>query len=424
MSSLDYSFWLIYQADFVLLLFWIIILEIPRYTISTIVVVFYRQKTKPVAIEHGLTVSVVLSVFNGENSLMACLQSINRQSYKPLEILVVDDGSSDRTRIIAERAKNRGLIDQIIYHGTRCGKSASINQAVRFAKGELVLTLDHDSVLKADAIAQLVNAFDDPKLALASGDLAIHNNKDSIWTSLQAIEYLISIDVGRSFLDLFGAVSCCSGAFSIFRRNIFMAIGGNNTGPGEDFELTLRMRKMGYRVRFVPEAHASVEAPTSFAALIRQRSRWDRDTLNTRVNQYRNLDIFRPKEFLSDSFHIIDFMIFEFFPTMVFPIYLAYIFYTLGSLALPYLTAIYLLTFGFYFISLAVAAIGRTHTLSLFDILMTPMFPLYQGVIMKCVRFVAFTREILFRDSRRDDYVPPRVRRALYNAGGKEYGSA
>ena len=181
---------------------------------------------------------------------------------------------------------------------------------------------------------------------------------------------------------------------------------------------------MGYRVRFVPEAHASVVAPASFSALVRQRSRWDRDTLNIRFNQYRNLDFFRPKEFFSDSFHIIDFMIFEFIPTMVFPIYLAYIFYALGSLALPYLTAIYLVTFSFYFVSLAVAGITRTHTLSLFDLSMTLVFPLYQGVIMKCVRFFSFMREILFRDSQRDDYVPPRIRHALYDGKGKKYGSA
>ena len=83
-------------------------------------------------------------------------------------------------------------------------------------------------MLARDAIERFTAAFVDEKVAIASGSLTIRNNRESIWTSFQAIEYLISISIGRTFLDLFGAVSCCSGAFSMFRRNIYSAIGGNN----------------------------------------------------------------------------------------------------------------------------------------------------------------------------------------------------
>jgi cellulose synthase/poly-beta-1,6-N-acetylglucosamine synthase-like glycosyltransferase len=204
----------------------------------------------------------------------------------------------------------------------------------------------------------------------------------------------------------------------MFRRNVYMAIGGNNTGPGEDFELTLRVRKLGYKVRFVRDARASVEAPPTFDGLMRQRLRWDRDALNIRINQYQNLDPFRPREFLSDTLQILDFLVFELIPTTVFPFYILYITVMLGPLALPYLAAIYVMVFGIYAVGVAVAVLIAPQQLTLFEVAIMPIFPLYQGVIMKALRFVAFAREVLFRDSRRDDYVPPRVRRALYGKDG------
>lgn len=364
------------------------------------------------------SVSVVLSVFNGMDNLMDCLRSIQRQTCRPLEVILVNDGSLDGTRALAIAARQQGLVDLFIHHGTRCGKSASVNQAVRFARGELVLCLDHDIVLARDAIERFTAAFDDEKVAIASGSLTIRNNRESIWTSFQAIEYLISISIGRTFLDLFGAVSCCSGAFSMFRRNIYSAIGGNNTGPGEDFELTLRIRKLGHKVRFVRGASASLEAAASFEGLVRQRLRWDRDALNIRINQYHNLDLLRPREFLSDTLQILDFIVFELIPTTVFPFYILYIVIVLGPLALSYLSSIYVMILGIYLVGIAISALITPHNLTLFDVAIAPIFPLYQGGIMKMVRFIAFVREVLFRDSRRDDYVPPRIRRALYGSEG------
>lgn len=418
MNSIDRSLWIIYNSDYYLLFFGILFFDVPRYVISAVAMIFAPQRF----IRHDATsrpaITIVFSVYNGAEHILACLQSVRRQTLLPLEVIVVNDGSTDDTRKIVNHALQLGLCDYMFHHGTRCGKSASVNHAVRFAKGDLVLLLDHDTVLENDAIEVLASAFKDETVALASGDLGIHNNHESIWTSLQAIEYLISISVGRGFLDLFGAVSCCSGAFSMFRRNVYMAAGGNNAGPGEDFELTLRMRKLGYKVRFVPDAHARVEAPQSFEGLSRQRLRWDRDTLNIRFNQYKNLILFRPHELLSDSLHITDDLIFEFIPTMIFPFYLLYIFYVLEDLAPAFLFAIYSLSLGLYLVVISISIMFKRNRLSFFDLAVIPIFPFYQGVIMKLVRLIAFYREVLFRDSRHDEYVPPRVRHAIYRSEG------
>jgi cellulose synthase/poly-beta-1,6-N-acetylglucosamine synthase-like glycosyltransferase len=200
-----------------LLLFGVLLFDVPRYIISVLAMAIAPMRKNAGDFASKPSVSVVLSVFNGADGLMEALISLRKQTLAPLEVILVNDGSLDQTRAIAILARQQGLLDQFIHHGTRCGKSASINHAVRFAKGDLVLCIDHDTMLERDAIERLAQPFHDQQVALVGGNLSIRNSRESLWTSLQAVEYLISISVGRTFLDVFGAVSCCSGAFSMFR---------------------------------------------------------------------------------------------------------------------------------------------------------------------------------------------------------------
>lgn len=117
---------------------------------------------------------------------------------------------------------------------------------------------------------------------------------------------------------------------------------------------------------------------------------------------------------MSDTLHVLDFIIFELVPTLVFRFYILYIVLALGELAVPYLTTIYLLVLAIYVFGIALSALRSPQQLGAFELAVMPIFPLYQGVVMKAIRLIAFSREVLFRDSRTDDYVPPRVRRAIY----------
>ena len=217
MDGVTHSLWLIYHSEYLLLLFGVLLFDVPRYIISVLAMAIAPMRKNAGDFASKPSVSVVLSVFNGADGLMEALISLRKQTLAPLEVILVNDGSLDQTRAIAILARQQGLLDQFIHHGTRCGKSASINHAVRFAKGDLVLCIDHDTMLERDAIERLAQPFHDQQVALVGGNLSIRNSRESLWTSLQAVEYLISISVGRTFLDVFGAVSCCSGAFSMFR---------------------------------------------------------------------------------------------------------------------------------------------------------------------------------------------------------------
>ena len=403
-----------------------LIFDVPRYTLSLVSLSLLGLFRKS---QHGArrveaSVSVIIPTFNGGSGLAPTIASLRRQSLPPREIIVVDDGSTDETRAIAERARQNGLVNMVICHGTRCGRSAAINAGARFASGDLLFTVDADTVFESDAIARLAAAFSDPRVAGACGNIAISNESESIWTGLQSVEYLMSISAGKSILDIIGAIACLSGACSMYRREVFARQGGLDVGPGEDLEFSLRLRRLGYLVRFVPDAWAETEGPVAAIGLLRQRARWDRDALRIRFMMYGELSFFHRLERLPDTLQRLDFIVFDLIPTLGFPFYLVYLVALFGAAdAALFLAAIYLLLLWISLFNLALATVLFGRSPSLFSLGASLIFPFYQGVYMKCARFFSYSSEILFATSRHDDFVPPRVRRALFGDQARDPAS-
>jgi hypothetical protein len=111
----------------------------------------------------------------------------------------------------------------------------------------------------------------------------------------------------------------------MYRRDTFVRQGGLDVGPGEDLEYSLRLRRLGHVIRFVPDAWAETAGPTSGVSLLRQRARWDRDALRIRFMTYGELSFFHPFEHFSDTLQRLDFIFFDLVPTLSLPCYLAYI---------------------------------------------------------------------------------------------------
>src|SRR3954454_23619387 len=321
-----------------LLAFSLLIFDIPRYTLSLVSLALFSSKRRSAGgTVCQATVSVIIPTFNGGSGLAPSISSLRRQTLRPVEIIVVDDGSTDETRAVAERARAQGQVDMVICHGTRCGRSAAINAAARFASGELLLTVDADTVFEPDAVARLASIFSDPRVGGASCNIAIRNEGDSIWTGLQSVEYLMSISAGRSILDVVGAIACLSGACSMYRRDVFMRQGGLDVGPGEDLEFSLRLRRLGYLIRFAPDAWAETDGPAGGVSLLRQRARWDRDALRIRFMMYGELSFFHRYERLPDTLQRLDFILFDLVPTLSFPFYLVYVVVLFGPNAVFFL---------------------------------------------------------------------------------------
>src|SRR5262245_4441650 len=257
-------------TNWVLVAFSVLIFDLPRYTLSLLSLAFLGMRRRSDGVPAGnASVSVIIPTFNGGSGLGPTIASLHRQTLRPFEIIVVDDGSTDETRAVAERARALGLVDMVICHGTRCGRSAAINAAARFASGDLLLTVDADTVFEPTAVARLAAAFSDPRVAGASCNIALSTERESIWTGLQSVGSLMVIAVVRSILDVVEAIACLSGACSMYRRYVFVRQGGLDVGPGEDLEYSLRLRRLGHLIRFVPDAWAETDGPTSAISLLR-----------------------------------------------------------------------------------------------------------------------------------------------------------
>ena len=118
---------LLAETNLFLLVFSVLIFDIPRYTLSLLSLSLFGAWRRSDRVSAGdASVSVIIPTFNGGSGLGPTIASLHRQTLRPFEIIVVDDGSTDETRAVAERARAGGLVDMVICHGTRCGRSAAI----------------------------------------------------------------------------------------------------------------------------------------------------------------------------------------------------------------------------------------------------------------------------------------------------------
>lgn len=251
-------------------IFWpVLLLDIPRYTIGFLVVVAREtllSADSPPSPDFAPLVSVVLAGHNERHAVGRCVYSLREQSYRRIEIICVDDGSTDSMMQELARLRSAGLIDVAVATHVRSGKSAAGNLGLSLARGEVVVITDCDCSFDRDAILRLIAPLADPGVGAVTGNIAVGNAEATLLTGLQAVEYLVGICLGRRMLDMLGQITCASGAFSAFRRTALVESGGMESGAGEDLDLTLRMRRAGWRVRFAADAWCLTRVPSGFRA--------------------------------------------------------------------------------------------------------------------------------------------------------------
>lgn len=396
----------------------LLVFELPRYGFSALAMLvasFRSHRHRSVQLP---AITAIIPVHNGAAGLRATVDSLRPPAQGITEILIVDDGSTDGTAAIAAALAREDPRIRVLTHPLRSGKSAAINHAATRATGILLLTVDVDTVAAPGSVPALAAAFRNPAVAVASGNVTIRNAARNPLTALQSLEYLQSIALGRGFLDHLGSVGCCSGAFSMFRRAPFLAAGGLNVGPGEDLEITLRLREAGHRTRFIGSAMAATLAPTTLPRLIRQRLRWDRDALAIRLFAYRQILPFRRGESLGSTLERLDFLLFDLAATLVFPFYILHVALRFGEAFTPLMAGVLLLLSGIATANLLLVHLALRRLPTLPELAVIPAFALYQGIVLRFLRFFAFSDELLFAGSHRDAFVPPRIRRALYGRDG------
>lgn len=422
MTDLATPFVLLGQLDWAawLTMFWfMILLEIPRYTFSGVAIfaASFARTQAPTAPERRqldqLTVSVVIAGHNEADAIEKCLKSLGEQTRRIDEIIFIDDGSTDGMREIINSYRQLGRIDIALSNQVRSGKAASCNLGFTVAKGDIIINLDADCSYDRNAIEKLIEPFTDPGVGATTGALGVRNFDHSIVTAYQAIEYIISIGMGKRALDMLDLVVCASGAFGAFRREALAQVGLLDPGPGEDFDLTMRLRRSGWKIRFAADSWCFTDTPATFAAIIRQRRRWDRDTLRIRMRKFRNtLNPGRRTFSFIETFEQLEWFLMTTITTFIFPIYITWVLLIFGAAGLYFLASVALIYIIVDAISFFMAlSICKRYDwrmiLSIAPYLLT--FGLYNGVFMRCVRLYAYYEEWVHRASILDSYSPRRV---------------
>lgn len=392
-------------------LFWFtIIFDLPRYLFSFVVVAVHRLFAHKSGEIYKGTISVVIAGHNEENSIERCILSLREQSRRPEEIIVVSDGSTDRMSEKLRSLQQQGLIDQIHCTHLRAGKSAAINLACRQAKGDILVNVDCDCSFHRHAIKNIIAHFADPDVGAVSGNILVRNDRSSLIAAYQAVEYLISISLGKRAQSMLGLVTCVSGAFGAYRRNAYEGVNGLDVGGGEDLDLTLRLRKAGWKIDFAQDSICSTDVPATVGALIGQRFRWERDAVRLRYRKHFDLmNPFSSSFRISELLHEIEFIFFNVFAALVLPFYLAWLFLTYGDLAIFILFAAQtgLLILDFYSYILAALVTPQMKSIRLLPYALT--FGLFNGLFMRLIRVSAYLEEWLFNSSAKDEYVPQKV---------------
>jgi poly-beta-1,6-N-acetyl-D-glucosamine synthase len=398
-----------------LLLFWYTaVLEIPRYTIGALVVPFVMLWSRqPAPTTSSLTLSVVLVGHNEAKSLRMCVESIAEQTINLLpghvEIIVVDDGSTDRMLQIANSLADEGKIDHVLRLEQRGGKSAGINLGISICSGDIVVIADIDTTFDRDALAELIVYFSDPRVGAVSGNLGVRNAPASLMTRFQAIEYTIGLSLGRCIADALGTISVISGAFGAFRRTALEGVGRLDVEVGEDADVTMKLRRAGWRVRFAPEARALTDVPETVSAFIAQRLRWDRGLITIWGRKFRGALDPRPLTFrIGNAAAMFDVIFFQIVLAVAFPVYLVWLWYYFGSVAITVIGAT-LIGYAFLDCIAFIAATVVGIRVPLWLILYLPLYTALQTSLVRVVRLIAIAQELIFRSSYRDPYVPRRV---------------
>ena len=259
--------------------------------ISKIIVTFVsRLRPKPSYDSlYNPKITIMIPAHNEEKGIENAINSILGAEYNNKEIIVIDDGSKDNTYQIAKKYSDQNLLKLIHRDQASGSKAAALNYGSVYATGDLILCMDGDTVIEPQALHRIVGHFKDDDVVavagnvrIAGGDpgpdnLPVHN----LLTKLQSYEYIVAMELGRRFstLGFTTIVAIISGAFGVFRKNVFESVGKYDKDTiTEDFDLTLKMLKRKdsskNSVKFLGDAVAWTYCPSKLNSWIKQRERW------------------------------------------------------------------------------------------------------------------------------------------------------
>lgn len=354
-------------------------------------------------------ISIIVPGKNEGKHIYKLAMSMKEQSYTNFEFIVIDDGSDDDTERICLSLQKNGFIDMFLRNDVRGGKASAANLGYRYSKGKIIVHLDADCSYDNDAIEKIIIPFYlDETIGAVGGNVLVRNYKTSLVATLQAIEYADTISTGRITSSYLGIYRVVSGAFGAFKKEALDRVGGWDIGPGLDGDITVKLRKLDYKIAFEPEAVCQTSVPDTFRKLVKQRMRWDKSIIRFRVRKHR--DVFYPNatfkfsNFIS-SLENITYNLLLNFKWWVYIIDMAVNYTGLLAFILPFNVLLYSTTNFLKFFIFSLFRTRKNESVVYF-LPYLPLMVIYFGFYLRVVRTIAYIDEIFFKRSYQDPWNP------------------
>jgi cellulose synthase/poly-beta-1,6-N-acetylglucosamine synthase-like glycosyltransferase len=367
----------------------VLIIAVFRLTAQLILAASYNLKGKAKAIDSFPSISIIVPAFNEGITLRSCLKSLIELDYPDYEIIVIDDGSTDKTLEEAKRFEASGVK---VIHQKKQGKPSALNNGIKLSKGEIVLTVDADTTLEKRSLQKIASRFvADSRIGAVAGNVKVVP-EPSLLNAIQGTEYTVGINLVRKAQSMLGCVMIVPGPIAALKREAVERVGFFSDDTfAEDFDITMKVLKAGYRVEYEDDAISYTDAPKNLEDFMKQRRRWYRGMIQV-LDKHRDMYLSR-KHGVSGMFGVPNLW----FDTIS-PIFNA----ALILLALlsgfligePFISLIGIITFFAVEFAIGIFAVSLDPAPKLRDFLAIP-FILFYNIFLDGVRLMSLAEEMV-----------------------------
>lgn len=253
--------------------FWVVLAIGSLRAILMLVLTWRRQKHNVNPGEGYLTATVVIPAYNEEKVIERCIEHVLRSDYPHFDVVVVDDGSKDRTYELAQKYEKSPKVR--VFSQFNRGKASALNRALDETDREVLICIDADSQIHRKAISHMMAHFNDPGVGAVAGRV-VAGNRQNLLTCLQALEYITAQSIERRAKEIMNAIPVVPGAIGAWRTDSVLEAGiFSSETSTEDADMTMAVIRSDYRVIYEEKAIATTEAPRTVSDLLQQRLRWN-----------------------------------------------------------------------------------------------------------------------------------------------------
>ncbi|MCG9683251.1 glycosyltransferase [Vibrio sp. Isolate23] len=398
-----------------------IIIELPLYLLVLTGIFRWAYRAQVKEPQHFPAISFVITCYGEGEAIGITIDTLVEQIYPgSIEILAVVDGAVQNQATYQAavegvkrhaQVKNRKV--RVIPKWQRGGRVSTLNAGLSIASGDIVINVDGDTSFDNDMACKMMTSFSSADVIASGGALRVRNHSQNILTKMQSLEYMLSMQAGKTGMANWGVLNNISGAFGAFRKSILKQVGGWDTHTAEDLDLTMRLKQYQRRyptnkLAFATHAIGHTDVPDTLKGLILQRLRWDGDLLFLFLRKH--------KDGLSPALlgwgNFISIMVYGVIQNVLLPLLVAFftlfIFYSYPT---PFVLALTLMLYCVYlFLSLVIfivyiGLVSERKRQDLKTIKWLPLYPIYQ-FLMRLITAFAVVNEVVRRSHEESSMAP------------------